>query len=1129
MAERSASETRSLSDEGPTSGAGAAVPSADRDFPLVSPSHYEIGEEFARGGSGRLLRARDRRLDRVVAIKEPRALSSHVERRFRREALLTARLQHPSIVPVHEIGRWPSGVPFYAMKLVSGRSLRDVVADATTLAERIALVPNVLAVADAIAYAHTERVIHRDLKPSNVMVGAFGETQVIDWGLAKALDGGTATSARHVIADAGDGAAEATADGSTARLDNALDNATGIAGTPSSMAPEQAAGKTLDERTDVYGVGAILYHVLAGGPPYLGDDPADILARLAREPPGPIAVRAPGVPRELVTIVERAMAREPSDRYPSARELAADLRRFLAGQLVAAHDYSWWQLAARFVRRHRVVLGVAASSAIALAAFGQYSVRRIVAERGIAVTARAQAESDRARLLLSQAKLWLDRDPTVALAWLKEYASARDPDPTAISTLAADARARGVASSRVLDRRKATLAPDGVMLAAQAGDAIVVWTTSDPVLRTLGTVATALGALQFSADSRTVFAAEGGLVRAYGLDGSAPRDLLRADETIRQLLAAGSVVVAAGEHGTLWVFDPAASARAPLVLRGDPDELWTHAISRDARLILSSSRSQALPTQLRVWHLPAGESESIAGKPGRAALSADGSLVAWGEDDGGIYVYDVATRTTRPFRGHRDAVQCVSFSADGAKLASTSADRTVRVWDLASGHVDVLEGDTDWTKRVEIAPDGRLLASSSLDRTIRVWDLATGDAQILLGYANPIETLKFTPDSRALVTADNQGEVRVWPVQHATDRVLSHDSELAQLLFLPDGRLLAADGRSRLDLWDPVSGAGTRVIEAGGDNVVAISGDGRTIARGGEDGTFLVRDVASGVSRSLHGHTGAIQKVSLTKDGRYAVTASADRTVRLWNLPTGEGRVLGTHRAAVWHVAFSPDEHNVVSAGDDLNLKLWTLGSDAPASEPDAGAAHRELIGHTGLVYDLAFSPDGRWIASAGLDTQVRLWPVGGGEARVLKGHSGLVHQLAFAPDGRTLATASDDKTLRLWDVASGSARVLDHGASVVVVRFASDGQSVVSGTVDGVVRVWDLAGGLRAILRGRAAEIVDIAVARDGRWIGVVGTDGAVRLWNGIAETPRAAVTRRDLDGISTVAIAGEDAVSPQ
>jgi tetratricopeptide (TPR) repeat protein len=345
------------------------------DFPRVSRENYEIGGEFARGGGGRLLRARDLRLDRVVAIKEPLALSSHIERRFFREAVLTARLQHPSIVPVHEIGRWPTGQPFYAMKLVSGRSLRDVIAETTTMEERVALVPSVLAVADAVAYAHSERVIHRDVKPSNVMVGAFGETQVIDWGLAKELR----------TADDGDEEGERLAHARVA------DETHGIRGTPASMAPEQATGQAGDERTDVYGVGALLYQVLAGGPPYAGDDPVEVTARVVAGPPPPLAERAPRAPLELVAIAERAMARDPAHRYPSAGELADDLRRFLNGQLVRSHRYSVGRRIARFVKRNRRVL-LAAVASLAVGTGAALVVGQVRASRAAAPCPSAEGE-----------------------------------------------------------------------------------------------------------------------------------------------------------------------------------------------------------------------------------------------------------------------------------------------------------------------------------------------------------------------------------------------------------------------------------------------------------------------------------------------------------------------------------------------------------------------------------------------------------------------------------------------------------------------------------------------------------------------------------------------------------------
>jgi len=351
------------------------------DEPLADDARYGEVTELARGGMGRILTARDQRLGRTVAIKELRAPSAALLRRFARETQLTARLSHPSIVSVLEAGLRPSGTPWFAMKLVPGRPLDRVIADAATPAERRALLPHVLAVADAMAYAHQERVIHRDLKPHNVLVGRFGETVVIDWGLAKDL--------AALDDDAADAAAPIDAAGTDAT------RAGDVLGTPAYMPPEQADGAAVDERADVYAIGALAYHVLAGAPPYAGDDSAAVLAQVRATPPPPLASRAPDVPAELVAIVARAMARAPADRYPSARELAADLRRYLAGQLVGAHAYTAGELVRRWARRHRGALAVAVTALVVLAVGGALAIRGVVAGERRADAQRAVAERNR--------------------------------------------------------------------------------------------------------------------------------------------------------------------------------------------------------------------------------------------------------------------------------------------------------------------------------------------------------------------------------------------------------------------------------------------------------------------------------------------------------------------------------------------------------------------------------------------------------------------------------------------------------------------------------------------------------------------------------------------------------------
>ncbi|MGE0870832.1 MAG: protein kinase [Kofleriaceae bacterium] len=372
-------------------------------LPVVAPGHYRTSNEIARGGMGRIVAAHDQRLGRPVALKELLRPGPEQIGRFQREALITARLQHPGIVPVYEAGRWPSGEPFFAMKLVSGRPLDRVIAETRTLAQRLELLPRIAAAADAIAYAHGQRIIHRDLKPANILVGEYGETVVIDWGLAKDLD------ANDSVDSQGPSVISSTAM-STGSGGPTLTVAGAVMGTPAYMAPEQARGEPLDQRADVFALGAMLYHLLAGAPPYNARTADEVIAAAARSNVIPLEQRERQAPTDLVAIVNRAMAPAPSDRYPDAKDLADELRRFLTGQLVNAHRYTSVQRIGRFVRRHRAAVTIATVSVLAFATLGTLAVGQIVEqrdradrERNIAV-ARQQAAEQLIDEMLSNVK-----------------------------------------------------------------------------------------------------------------------------------------------------------------------------------------------------------------------------------------------------------------------------------------------------------------------------------------------------------------------------------------------------------------------------------------------------------------------------------------------------------------------------------------------------------------------------------------------------------------------------------------------------------------------------------------------------------------------------------------------------
>ena len=386
--------------------------------------------ELGRGGMGRVDEAFDRALGRPVALKHMLATSAVDLARFEREARITARLEHPGIVPIHDAGRSADGTPYYVMRRIDGEPLDELVAGKPFEA-RLALVPNVLAACDAAAFAHAQSVIHRDIKPTNILIGPFGETLLIDWGLARTI--GEATDTDVIPAS-----------------DPSLTRAGMVAGTPGFMAPEQARGETVDARADVFALGATLFYVLSGQLPYASTGATEMIDHVGAGRP-PDWRRLPDeTPPDLRAIVMKAMASERDERYRDAGALAADLRRFVSGKLVGAYEYGLLEQLRRFLRRHRAAVAVGVVALVVIGIGATLFVRRIVQERDDANLAREIAEQQRRearstgdRLLVQHALQLAATDPAAAVVELRQLG----PDSTEwdrASIVAAKAAARGI-------------------------------------------------------------------------------------------------------------------------------------------------------------------------------------------------------------------------------------------------------------------------------------------------------------------------------------------------------------------------------------------------------------------------------------------------------------------------------------------------------------------------------------------------------------------------------------------------------------------------------------------------------------------------------------------------------------
>jgi len=1044
------------------------------------PTRYRIGPEIGRGGLGCVVEAADQRLGRVVAIKRLHRTSGTARVRFVREVELTAQLEHPGIVPIYDAGIDDEGAPYYAMRRYTGETLAARVDAATTPEARLALVPHVLAAAEAVAFAHDRGVVHRDLKPANVLVGELGETVVIDWGLARRVDdveadARSATDARP----SGDQPVDVTRtssddDGATAvppaPSDERLTRAGDVVGTPAFMAPEQGAGASVGPPADVYALGATLYYVLAGVLPFTGSAHEVQVARATRDP-DPVDARAP-VPPELAAIVRHAMARAPEQRYPTARELAADLRRFLTGRLVGAHEYGAWALVRRWIRRHRATVAVAVIAALALAVVGAISVVRIRRERDLA--------SDRAnRLRLLQARAELDRDPTTAAAWLSRYRI--EPDQLGEVVRIASAAAPEVATDVLRVPGDSALqvcaSPDGryVVGLGRRGEthwwdrqrretAVIGSLAESPLVCRVaanGRTAVLLGRrgnaawielatgawhkLPVAPVLRTVFAGDRLVVvdpkqNVYLVDqpGAAPRPLGATPTRIGWVTPApdGRQIAVGGIDGSVWAW-PLDGAPRPLA-RHD-GTITSLGFGADGILVTASRDAVKL-------HDLAGGVRSLA-----LDAAADTFVLASPIPGGALIVDSDAPHRVRLWRGTGDAetiaidayYESMTTSADGAVAAWASVDGVIRVLDTRSGAIRRLRGHATGVRDLRLTPDGRTLISTAADGTVRVWQPAPPEGRALAGAAGPITWLTASPDRDLVLAGDETGQVTRWDATGA--RALGRiGAPVVRVLLSRDATRAVAGGKNdELTVWDLATGAAQPLAgTAGGALPIGFTATGEVIALCDDD-RYRIWDRA-GQARELAAK--GTYSASHLLGGAAAVASSTFMGLELLPIDGRAPRKLRGPTGPSFTLDSSRDGRHLIAGTGAGQVWAWDLA---------AGDDGRLLGQLRGTVLDTAVSPDGRLAAACDETGAIGIWPLAGGEPRWLRA-DGRIEYLVFTPSGHLLSEGHG--LLRLWDPATGASAVVgDHGRAVR--RVSAGGDRVITAADDGPPRLWHLAG----------------------------------------------------------------------
>jgi WD40 repeat protein/serine/threonine protein kinase/tetratricopeptide (TPR) repeat protein len=1066
---------------------------------------YRILREIGRGGMGIVYEAVQESLGRHVALKvlpfHGLLNPTHLER-FRREARAVARLHHTNIVPVFGVGEH-EGIHYYAMQFIHGQGLNEVLQEvkrlrghvqpgpihhplATSVAESLVSgqlddraangvgvrgqgsgvtgqgseakgqkssemhlpatdheLPTTdssgqsslttqadaqyfrsvaqigLQVAEALEYAHVEGVLHRDIKPSNLLVDTNGRVWVTDFGLAKADE-------TEELTEPGD-----------------------IVGTVCYMAPERFGGKA-DVKSDVYGLGITLYELATLQPAFADSQRARLIEKVTSEEPRRPRKLDADIPRDLETIVLKAIAKDPSARYATARALAEDLRRFLGDRPIQARRASLRERSWRWCRRNPVLAMTAGLAAAALAAVAGLSI--VLAIHQYQAAGQLRGEQQQTAQALEQAREQRDLAERLSTTLALDRAlSLCEQSDVALGVLWL-ARALQIAPEMEPELRRAIRAN------------LAAWEQELLPVKGLLQHADGVQAVAWSPDGKTVLTG--------GWEGC----------------------------GRLWSVDTGTLVSPPL---WHGASLGDVAFSPNGRKALTSGEGRA-----QVWDLASGRP---LGQPLRskgvviwaATFSPDGRAVVAGGSDGKVRRWDA---TSGKFLGelvtHGPIIWTLAFSADGRSLVTCGDDRMARIWDAAPGHpCGQPLPHPAIISAVAFSHDGSRLVTGSPDGAARLWDVSTCKLLGLpLQHGGTVRAVAFSGDDRMVLTAGSDGMARLWDAGSGKPLglPLRHRGQVHAAAFSRKGNTVLTSGVENVArLWDVSRARRSRPTFSHGPWVrsVAFSPCGRYLLTGSADNTARLWDLGSQkpVWEPFR-HAGHVRAVAFSPNSRTFLTGSFDGTVQRWE--TATGRPLGPpirHGRPVWSVAFSPDP-------DGRSFLTGDEGGTVQRRDSATGNTLGPPLHHPGKVNGLAWSPDGGTIATACQDGAARLWNAATGQPLdMVLTHQAAVWAVAFSPDGTAVLTGSWDGTARLWDAATGQpkGRPFPHQAKIEAAAFSPDGQTILTGGLDHAGRLWDVATG-KPVGPSLVQDDLVLAVAfhPNAKVVATAGGDGTAQLW---------------------------------
>jgi len=1102
---------------------------------------YDLLEQIAQGGMGIVYRARDRRANRVVALKmilEGRFSGEWGRKRFRTEAEAVASLDHPNIVPVYEVGE-ADGRAYFTMKFVDGINLSRRLASGAI--EPRAAATMMAKVARALHHAHERGILHRDLKPANILLDAQEEPFVTDFGLARRLS-----------------------------EESDLTQSGVLMGTPNYMSPEQASGKIREVTTasDVYGLGAMLFHMLTGAPPFASESPQQTVRLVLEQEPKRISAVFPRVDRDLETICLKCLEKAPGQRYSSALEFALDLERWLGNRTILARRSTAPERVVKWAQRRPVVaalLGAVVLTFFTGVAGVFFQWRKTEAARISAVhlgtlEAKARREAEAAYRstteLLSQVELEkadgllasgnsggglaylarvLRRDPAnaVASARIVSYLSRRT---IAVPELVvAGGEARVITTALTADHSRAAFSLGQVSenvlavdLQAPENHAARVthpielraggrtapggggFGMGGPPLRArgpMGPQAAAAGlppglmsrpplSVALSIDGKKILTTTTlGEIRVWdattgaALLGPVTPDLRLAES---QFSSDGQGVLVLGRDGTLWKYD----------IETGKEKVLFRTSAGVAMAKFSPNKDKLLAAGIRagfgIWDVNSGKELMTLERFGQVQMmdwSSDGESIAFAVGSNLVTVARIGAGAGRQKILLPGTATALALSFDG-KLVLAGAGMTAAIWNTATGErVSPEWKHPDTVMAGAISRDGALAVTIGQDTSARVWAVGTERALVeRLTEQSAAMEAHFTEDNRGLIVVCRDGAIWKYTLAlpASSMRSIAAQSSPKVTKFSPNGKFLLTAAEKNAQVLKISSAKIVATLSPGAEIIDASwSPDGSKILTAGENLEVRVWDAATGqAEEKTMSQSSGVLAARFSSDGKLVEVTTRRGLGEVWDWRTGAKLSTNENSNIFERAILSPDGAAM----------LAMMQRGAMLFDFRSGAQLSSLLRHADMVGVCNFSADGRKIITASADNTARIWDGRTGEP--LSGplrHDAAVNLGVFSPNGKLAATCSQDKTVRLWNTTNSAslAHTLNHDAAVRYAEFSADGSRLLTVADDFSVHLWDTALGQELVdAAPHASKVLHARLSPDNQTIFIATADGKSELW---------------------------------